>query len=325
MSRIEEEMWNGITSFVIENDYVLLRVLPEFGGKIVEISDLGNGYQWLWQDESRPFRKRTFGDSYDKYDISGFDECFPNIGVSKHPELEETLLPDHGELWTKPWDFFSEGDNLVGEVHGHLFNYLFRRTIALNMNSIHFEYEVENMSEVAFSGFWSAHPLFKAEEEMSIEITGHPQMTKEFSFSSRMGSDGEDGYAGHLDNYFWPTTQGENLEMNDLSKINLTKVLTDKVVVKVPEDGKITLNNPRFGCSLKLRFDPRVIPYVGVCFNLGAYPWVGSPGTWIALEPATGPTDRLDECWNLSDLPTFKGKSRSKFGFVITLDNEKVI
>ena len=210
-------------------------------------------------------------------------------------------------------------------MYGHLFSYLFRRTITLNSNSINFYYEVLNQSEIAFSGFWSAHPLFKAQEGMSIEIEGHPPMTKEFSFSSRMGSDGEDGYAGHLDNYFWPVTQGEDFEMNDLSKITLRKVLTDKVVLRTVDTGKITLKNPQFGCSLELQFDPKVIPYVGVCFNLGAYPWTGDPGTWIALEPATGPTDRVDECWNLSDLPIFKGRSRSKFGFAITLNNETVI
>jgi len=325
MAIVKREKWNNFDSHVIFNEYALLRTIPEFGGKIVEIIDLRSNYQWLWQDNTRPFQKREYGDSYDSHDVSGFDECFPNIGISKHPSLGEMLLPDHGELWTEPWNSYFERGALIGEVRGHLFKYKFRREISLNANSISFNYEVHNESETPFSGLWSAHPLLIAREGMSIEISGYPTMTKEFSFSSRMGADGVDGYAGHLDEYVWPMTRGENLELHDLSKITLKQILTDKVVIRMPSDGGVTLQNPHFKCSLSLQVNPKTIPYLGVCFNLGAYPWTGTPGTWVALEPTSGPTDRVDECWNLSDLPVFAANSITKFSFQMTLDNENDI
>jgi galactose mutarotase-like enzyme len=133
-----------------------------------------------------------------------------------------------------------------------------------------------------------------------------------------MGSDGADGYAGHLDSYTWPNTVGESGRSYDLSQITLVEPLTDKVVMAAPIDGDITLLNPRHNCSVRFSLDPRQIPYVGICFNLDAWPFAGQKARWLAIEPTTGPTDKLDEADQICEIPVFTPKRPVTFKFSLT-------
>lgn len=310
---ISRESWQGFDSFRIFNANISLRLIPELGCKIAEITDVVNGYEWLWTDASRPYRRRSFGDRYDQHDISGFDECFPNIAAGHHPQIQDGLLPDHGELWCQPWTVRVEDDVLVTEVSSRLFEYSFCRRISLSGRTIFLDYQVHNESLIPLEAFWSAHPLFHAHEGMHIEITGNPEMTKEFGFSGRMGEDGLDGYGGHLNRYKWPVTLGADGKKYDLSQISFRHPLTDKVVLRSPTDGLVKLVNPKIGRQLHILFDPVELPYVGICFNLAAWPTEGETGRWVAIEPSNGGTDRLDEVLALSPLINIKPKAKRRW------------
>jgi hypothetical protein len=191
----------------------------------------------------------------------------------------------------------------------------------LKDRSLVFSYVIENTGQESFKGFWSAHPLFHAVEGMQILLNGNPPMTKEFSFSGRMGSDGADGYAGHLDSYTWPNTVGESGRSYDLSQITLVEPLTDKVVVSAPDDGVITLLNPQHNCSAQFTFDSQEIPYIGICFNLNAWPFTGKKARWVAIEPSTGPTDKLDESDRMCEIRNFTPQRPVTFTFTLTLSS----
>jgi hypothetical protein len=230
------EYIQGWKTEILENDHLKVSVIPELGAKIAQITDKHANYEWLWEDPTRRLKERQPGDSYDEHEITGFDECFPNIGISSYPGDPNLTLPDHGELWSQAWSFQRSNDSIISTAIGKVLPYTFVREITLKDQSLTFSYAIENTGQESFKGFWSAHPLFHAVEGMQILISGNPPMTKEFSFSGRMGSDGNDGYAGHLDKYKWPNTIGESGESFDLSQITLTEPLTDKVVIATPED-----------------------------------------------------------------------------------------
>jgi galactose mutarotase-like enzyme len=299
----------------LENEFLRVVIVPKYGAKITEIWDKRANYQWLWTDPSRKLRERKFGDSYESHDISGFDDCFPNIGISRYPLDPSLMLPDHGDLWTQVATWHASQTSCTTIIEGVSFNYFFERTLNLTSNSLEIKYVVKNMDKRDFIGFWSAHPLFKAVDGMQIEMTGNPRMTKEFGFSGRMGRDGSDGYEGHLDAYRWPLTKGAEGSINDISFIDLAKSLTDKVVIASPSDGKIMLKNPKFGCSICFHFDPIEIPYTGICYNLNAWPFAGEPGCWLAIEPTQGATDKLDESREVEAFLPFPSESRVEFGF----------
>ena len=315
------EYIQGWKAEVLENDFLKVSVIPELGAKIAQIKDKHANYEWLWEDPSRPLRARQVTDKYDEHDITGFDECFPNIGISSYPGDPDLILPDHGELWSQAWTCEKTNDSIISTAIGKVLPYKFERKITLKDRSLVFSYAIENTGQESFKGFWSAHPLFNAVEGMQILLNGNRPMTKEFGFSGRMGSDGADGYEGHLDEYVWPNTIGESGKNYDLSQVTLAEPLTDKVVVSAPDDGVITLLNPQHKCSVRFLLNPQEIPYVGICFNLDAWPFTGRKARWLAIEPCLGPTDKLDESDRMSQIPTFSVKRPVTFTFMLTFDS----
>ncbi|MSO33925.1 MAG: DUF5107 domain-containing protein [Candidatus Nanopelagicaceae bacterium] len=315
------EYIQGWKTEVLENDYLKVSVIPELGAKIAQIRDKQANYEWLWDDPTRPLRARQASDSYDEHNIAGFDECFPNIGISSYPGEPNVTLPDHGELWSQAWSCQKTNDSILTTAIGKVLPYTFEREITLKDRCLRFSYSIENTGQESFKGFWSAHPLFHAVEGMQILLSGNPTMTKEFGFSGRMGSDGADGYSGHLDKYTWPNTIGESGRSYDLSQITLAEPLTDKVVIAAPHDGVITLLNSRHNCSVQFSLNSQEIPYVGICFNLDAWPFTGAKGRWLAIEPSTGPTDKLNESEQLSDIPIFSAERPVTFTFTLTFQS----
>lgn len=300
---------------ILENDQLRMVVLPDFGSKISEITDKKANYEWLWVDPNRELRERNYGDLFENHDISGFDECFPNIGIGYYPGNKKIELPDHGELWTQKWSYKVDNNSCTTYTRGIQMNYSFQRKITLESNSLHFEYLIINLGEFPFKAFWSAHPLFKIANNMTLHINGSPSMTKEFGFSGRMGQDGIDGYTDHLKQFTWPHTQGNDGYFHDLSKINLDIPLTDKVVIKSPIDGLVQIVNPQSKSSLSFKFDCEEIPFVGICFNINAWPFKGDKGSWIAIEPTQGATDLLDESSELNACVNLEPNNPLKFSF----------
>jgi galactose mutarotase-like enzyme len=316
---ILEELWNGFQSVVISNQLVHLRVLPTLGAKIVELRDVVHDYEWLWSDESRPLRHGTFGASFEAYDISGADECFPNIGIGPNPINRDLILRDHGDLWSRPWKLIGQGPSIDCEIFGERETYSFRRKIALEATSLVVSYSVTNLHPEDLIYMWSFHPLFRVETGMSIELRGGTPMTKEFGFGGRMGADGANGYLGHLDHYLWPFVKSSDGETLDLSNIALDPKITDKVVLMSPPDGFVKLINHSAQRTCAFNFDPLELPFLGICFNLGAWPFSGKPATWVAFEPTTAMTDRLDEAHDLGTSRTLKPGQSDTWGFKITI------
>lgn len=281
----------------VQNEDVRISVVPELGCKIISIYDMAHEHEWLWNDLNRPIRKADFGTNYLDYDISGFDECFPNIGVSQHPLDSNLTLPDHGDLWSIPWATKVEGMSISAKVEGRSFPYIFARQIRLKGRKIEFSYEVRNVSEKVFVFMWSAHPLFSVTGAMRIMINGSPRMTKEFSIGGRLGADGPDGYSGQFRSYEWPKVQDQNGTEIDLSYIGLEAPIAVKVVLNSPLDGKVTLLDLASERRLTMTLSPTEIQYLGICFNLGAVPPGDNPGTWVAIEPTSGCTDNLDDSY----------------------------
>ena len=307
-------------SLVLQNECLRVRVIPQLGCKIVEIYDLENDHEWLWSDKSRPIKAANYGDQYDLYDISGFDECFPNIGISQDPKKIGVTLPDHGEIWSLPWDVTDEVNGVSATVLGKLFDYRFSRKLSLKSNKLAIEYSVSNIGDSEITYMWSAHPLFAIDENMKIEITGNPKMSKEFGFGGRIGPDGDNWYEGHLSEHVWPSVLGANGQISDMSQVSLDKVLTDKVVLDAPVDGLVTLKKLSSGRSLTMKFSPLELPFLGICYNFGAWPLTGEPATWVALEPTTGKTDRLDECAELDCARVLAPKSHANWSLEIELN-----
>jgi galactose mutarotase-like enzyme len=304
----------------VENEFVRINVVPELGCKIISIFDITHDHEWLWKDSNRPLKSAEFGTNYLNYDISGFDECFPNIGVSQHPLDPKITLPDHGDLWSIPWDTTVEEFLISSTVKGRSFPYVFSRQIQIEGQRIKFQYEVRNEGALNFAFMWSAHPLFNVAGAMSIVMNESPQMTKEFSIGGRVGQDGPDGYFGQFQSYIWPTVQDHKGSEIDLSQIRLGRPIADKVVLDSPSNGKIELRDLSSGRSLSFQLSPAEIPFIGICFNLGVVPSGNHPGTWVAIEPTSGCTDKLDDSYQRGAFSSLAPGESLRWAYSIDLE-----
>jgi hypothetical protein len=71
----------------MQNETVLLVILPAWGGKIASLYDKSRSREWLHINRNFSFQRLPNCDAnyVRDFDIGGFDECFPNIGAGPYP------------------------------------------------------------------------------------------------------------------------------------------------------------------------------------------------------------------------------------------------
>lgn len=311
-------MIQSTSPIVLESNNIKLTLLPEIGCKITKMEFLRYDFQWLWQDPYRPVRKPELCADYATYDISGFDECFPNIGISEYPFNNQIKLCDHGEVWAKPWQVTKSGDALTGTVELSAMPLRFERQIVLTGETIEFNYAVTNLGDIPYWYMWSAHPLFQLPNKYSVIIPHGQKMYKEFGFGGRLGPDGIDGYQNHLMELTWPIVKSVDSKDVDLTEVIPDLGVTDKVAIETKGIAELILVNHELAAGLKFKFSSEV-SHVGVCSNLTAWPPGEHPATWIAIEPMIGISDRLDENIKLGESPKINKGETHSWMFSITL------
>jgi galactose mutarotase-like enzyme len=311
-------MTESLSELVLQTDSIRLTLLPEVGCKITKLEFLRYDFQWLWQDEHRPVRKPEFCGDYAAYDISGFDECFPNIAVSKYPLDDQIKLCDHGEVWAKPWRVEMFENSIAASVDLTAMPLTFKREIVLSKETIYFNYEVINTGDFSYWYMWSAHPLFRLPNKYRILVPAGQKMYKEFGFGGRLGPDGEDGYQGHLSELSWPKVSSDTGLEIDLSEVVPDLGVTDKVSIETSGIQELMLINEELLAGLSFKFSAE-INHVGICSNLTAWPAGPHPATWIAIEPMIGISDRLDENIKLGAATEIGQGETHSWNFSITL------
>ncbi len=285
--------FKGWPAVQLENDFASIVIIPQIGGKIVSIQSRSGGREFLWQDDTRPYRQPRYGDGFGNYDASGFDECFPTIGECIYPEFpwQGIIVPDHGELWCIPWQHELGTDSVYLHTYGVRFPYRFekRLTLAPDAGRCTIAYRVTNLSPFDLKYLWSAHPLFAAQEGMRILLPGEPEVRLTFALGNRVNGD-------FLQNFRWPWLCAPDGETVDYSLIGSPDLkANDKVYANAPAEGWCALHEPQSGDFIALGFPPDKIPLVGVCIDHGGWPFEGQAGYWVALEPCTGLPDPLDQ------------------------------
>jgi galactose mutarotase-like enzyme len=102
----------------------------------------------------------------------GWDEMVPNVDVAPYPgsgPFAGLSLPDHGEAWRLPWSVI---DGSTMECSGRVLPWNLRRTIALSDSAVRFDYVYLNAGDAPLFAYWCAHPLFRYEPDMRVEVGG---------------------------------------------------------------------------------------------------------------------------------------------------------
>lgn len=266
-----------------ENEVLRVVLIPELGGKLVSILDKRSGREWLAQNDR--LGNSGYDTPFEQGDLRGWDEMFPTIDRCLYPHRpwQGTAIPDHGEVWSIPWESrLSEGnDVLVCHVYGVRFPYRLEKRVWLDGEAgLVMAYEVVNLSPFPFSYLWAAHPLFQVEPGMRLVVpySEGSEVVLQISKHDHLGQRGS--------RLPWPHgVNGTRLDLVPDKGDRYEKYYFGQS----PGEGWARLEHPATGEALTMEFPTGEVPYLAVWANYGGY----HGGYHVAIEPATGYLDSL--------------------------------
>ena len=278
----------------------VVSVLPRFGGKIASIR-VGN--RELLQSPLARVAPRTHTRGFDESDASGWDECLPSVAAcTVETAAGPAEIPDHGDLWRVEWE--RQGTREQGTkdrdksltLFGKCFSLPLEveRTIRLEEMErgwrLELSYRVRNCGRYAVPWSWAAHPLFSCEKGDRIVLPGSIHTLRvEGSGRERLGKSG--------DSVTWPLAQLAGARTADLSVVeDGDSGIGDKLFAGPlnAAENWCLLERRSAGINVRVRFDAKGTPYLGLWICYGGWPERPGPKqVCVAMEPSTAPVDSL--------------------------------
>lgn len=301
----------GMDAVFIENDRVRAAVLPALGAKIASLVYKPREFEVFFQPSAGRYERPSYGADFARFDTSGADDMFPTIDPCVHPAgpLAGKRLPDHGELWSIPWEVTPGEDSIDCRASGLRLPYLFERRVTLRGPAVRLDYRITSTGERAFHALWAFHGLVACDEETRLFLPrGSARVVN-------VHADGDLGPAGTR--HAFPTTAG-----TDGRPVRLDRVgpASDARTRKLYVDGKIaegeaSLTLDRGRLLYRLIFPREQVPYLGVWVNEGGFKGEHN----CALEPSTGFYDSVEKAHAQGAAPLFAPGTSARFFLGIEL------
>ena len=258
MSSITHGSFKGEPALVLQNESLTAVILPEWGAKTVSLVHRPSGIETLWQNPSPTFARTGYGDSYGNGEFAGFDEMFPTIsrGYYESAPWAGTEVPDHGEVWSIPWESAEGFDHVTFSVNGVRFPYRLQKTVSLQEDRLVARYAAENLADHPLDFIWAAHPLFNAAQGMKFIVPRGMRRIINAVPGPVLG-----GYGGKFD---FP---GKN-------RLDLVPPRNDTGYQKYWFEQKVSegwciLHDPDRRLSIGMSFPPGQVPWLGMWLNEG--------------------------------------------------------
>jgi hypothetical protein len=247
----------------IENQYLSVTILPEFGGKITSIRRKDLNYEYLWYC---PEMLKRNCQVYDDCFSGGIDEIIPN-------DLPETIcnidFPDHGILWSTSLNYSIDANRVILEGNLTQANLYYKKEISLSDKSpqIKMRYKIENLLEKDFPFIWRIHAAIRAEPGDIFNCSAQKAVCIDPVWSRHYTKEP----------FGWPSDQ--MYRANILPEADGT---TEFLFLYELYDGKAKIQKA-CGRTFSCLFDIKTFPYVCYFASYG-----GFKGKYFAvLEPAT--------------------------------------
>lgn len=294
--------WHGVNAWFLENDILKTVIVPDIGAKLVSLVDKRTQTEWLIGPGDRPFKKVTYGASFVEQDMSGWDEMFPTIVPCPYPVPGEKFglpLPDHGEVWTLPWQAEQTRDKKITlSVISPKLPYRLTRTAQFrSLTILELHYQLENLGQERMPYIWAAHPQFACGS--GAEVILPPHVTKVCNTIPPAWGWGEPETV-----FGWPEAialDGKRVRIDRIGPASLRKARKFFLLPEV-QAGWVGLVRQAEGDWLRLVWDPNLIPYFGLWVDEGAlnHESVATP------EPTTGFYDSLAVAWDKEQVTVIK-------------------
>ncbi len=282
-----ERKFSGFETITLENELLRIIILPELGAKIWEIVYKPRERQFLWHNPKSRLEKVPFGAIYDDVFLGGWDELYPN---DVPEEINGQRLPDHGEVWSLPWEYSVEKATdreatIYLWVDTPITSSRLEKRITLRADEaiLRFHHRLTNLSRTDQPFLWKLHPALVISEYCRVELPARRMFIENFGCP-------RGGRVNIV--YDWPF-----LTDNVGNSYDMRQVLPDSAnisefqyAIDLPE-GWCALVDVRDRLGFGLAFDRRVL---SSCWLFATY------GGWrnlytVVLEPCTGYPVSLNE------------------------------
>jgi hypothetical protein len=272
--------FHGLNAIVLENTLLRVILLPQLGGKIWQITYKPSDRDLLWQHPRLTPRIVPFHAVYDDVFCGGWDELFPNDLAE---EINGERLPDHGEVWTLPWNVAIErdtGDEVVLHlsVETPISVVRVEKWITLRDGEakLRLRYQLSALGSHHQPFLWKLHAAMALSRDSRIDLPAQAMYVEDFG-PPRTNATGV--------TYTWPylaDAQGIEHDMRHTlpasARVNEFQYATELTA------GWCALTHPHERLGFGLAFDRRVLPS---CWLFATY------GGWrnlstVVLEPCTG-------------------------------------
>ena len=315
MTEIARGAYKDQDAVILESEEVRAVLLPRWGAKLASLLHKPTGIETLWQNPGTAYLKTGYGDPYERGELSGFDEMFPTISRCFYEAAPWTGVeaPDHGEVWSLPWESSLSAGSVKMSVNGVHFPYTLEKEVSLDGSRLVSRYRASNLSGFPLDFIWAAHPLFNAAEGMQFIVPAGMDRIVNAVPGSVLSAYGEE--------LTFPVARSRGrgeLRLDRVPAKNTTGWQKYWFAGPVSE-GWCMLLDPATGLTIGMAWPKEKVPYLGMWLNEGGY-----AGQYnIAPEPATGAMDRIDfaKMWGMGSV--LAPKSRHEWQLIITLSEGK--
>tara|TARA_B100001248_G_C27396772_1_gene466122 strand:+ start:2733 stop:3572 length:840 start_codon:yes stop_codon:yes gene_type:complete len=124
--------------YSLENDFIKIDYIPEYGGIITSFIDKSKNQEWVWYKEKK---EKLIDDYYDGSWTGGWEELFP---CDFQESFSWGLSRDHGELWGRQWEIIDKSSNSIElKIISKESNTEFKKKFILNNDKFYCEYNAK--------------------------------------------------------------------------------------------------------------------------------------------------------------------------------------
>jgi hypothetical protein len=310
---ISQSNYKDQPAYTLESEQIQVLILPQCGAALASLIYKPLNKQILFQRPGDRYRTQPYDGVYTDGENAGIDDMFPTIDACSclQPPWKGILLPDHGEVWSLPWNATIEEDGLTLSVHGVRLPYKLEKRIGfIAPDILRIDYSLTNYSPFPFDYLWAAHTMFNSEEGAEIVLpSGIKSVALTFSNKATPGK-----YGDQLD---WPKTTLSNGNTRDLSQIrSISSNSVYKYYIQGPMPaGWCAARFHHSGYALGLSWTAERVPYLAVLPNEGGWDNTNS----LYFEPSTCSFDRPDIGRYRGEVSTLNGFATHEWSLNLSL------
>jgi hypothetical protein len=268
---------------VLENGALRVMIMPSVGARVASFSYHDD--ELLLQPvttEAKTYAAAGADQRFEDGDPSGMDECLPTV-TRTSALTPGGPAPDHGDFWAIAWNVIGSPSSTQVMLRADGFSrpLRFTKRLTLHDSFLQVEYNVQNLSREKGDYLYACHPLFAISAGDRILLPPDVDHARvEYSRSMRLGKKG--------DTVAWPITL-LGTTATDLSRVEDPSDGTAEMLYAGPlSSGWCALYRAETRRGVLLRFDPKLLPCVGVWICCAGWPEQKTEGQRqmaVALEP----------------------------------------